>query len=130
LQKLIDRLDLRARCQLLGFVPEEELVARLANARAIFYAPFSEDYGFTTIEAFLARKPVITCHDSGEVTRFVSETASGWVCEPQSEAISECLKEAFELSPAELEQKAASGCSVAKSITWENVLNQLVIPYV
>ena len=35
------------------------------------YAPFDEDYGYVTLEAFLARKPVITTTDAGGTLEFV-----------------------------------------------------------
>ena len=44
--------------------------ARLyADALAVVYPPFDEDFGYVTLEAFLARKPVITCHGLGWTER-------------------------------------------------------------
>ena len=49
----------------------------------VVYAPFDEDYGYVTLEAFLAAKPVITATDSGG-TRSSScvDGVNGFVCEP------------------------------------------------
>src|SRR5204862_2430967 len=43
-----------------GGVDERTLVDLYAGARAVVFPPFDEDYGYVTLEAFLARKPVIT----------------------------------------------------------------------
>ena len=39
--------------------------AAMPSALAVAYVPFDEDFGYVTLEAFLARKPVITASDSG-----------------------------------------------------------------
>ena len=46
------------------------------------YPPFDEDFGYVTLEAFLARKPVVTCTDSGGPNEFVVDGVNGFVCEP------------------------------------------------
>ncbi len=43
-----------------GAAGGDELVALYADALAVVYAPFDEDYGYVTLEAFLSEKPVIT----------------------------------------------------------------------
>jgi hypothetical protein len=48
------------RVELLGFVSADELIALYAGARAAYYAPLNEDYGYVTVESFLSRKPVVT----------------------------------------------------------------------
>ena len=40
-----------------------------------------------TLEAFLARKPVVTATDSGGTLTFVEDGVSGLVCEPRAEAV-------------------------------------------
>ncbi len=35
------------------------------DALAVVYPPYDEDFGYVTLEAFLSRKPVVTCTDSG-----------------------------------------------------------------
>ncbi len=48
------------------------------------YPPFDEDFGYVTLEAFLARKPVVTCTDSGGPNEFVVDGVNGYVCEPDA----------------------------------------------
>jgi glycosyltransferase involved in cell wall biosynthesis len=129
LQAKVKEYGIGDRCRITGFVSDEELLDSLSRARAVFYAPVDEDYGFATIEAFLAGKPVITCSDSGEVARFVRETGSGWVTKPYPSEIAESLKKAYALSSDELGKCAEPGYEAARQITWENVLSRLVSPF-
>ena len=50
-------------------------------------APFDEDFGYVTLEAFLARKPVITAADAGGPLEFVVDGVNGASCAPTPEAI-------------------------------------------
>ena len=129
LQQLVDKLGLQDRCELLGFVSEEELLEHLSTARAVFYAPFDEDYGYATVEGFHARKPVITCADSGEVANMVRSTGSGWVVEPIPARIGGLLDNVSGMSDTALAEKAEAGYLESQSVNWDNVLNQLVIPH-
>ena len=68
-------LGVADRVELLGFVSADELIALYAGARAAYYAPLNEDYGYVTVESFLSRKPVVTTSDAGGVLEFVTATA-------------------------------------------------------
>jgi len=127
LATLIHKKRLEHKCKMLGYVSEEDLVGYLANCRAVFYAPYDEDYGYATIEAFLAKKPVITCTDSGEVTNIVSRTESGFVVDNDAKAIAATLDTVYAMSNTQLEQLAETGHQFAKSITWDNVIEKLVL---
>jgi glycosyltransferase involved in cell wall biosynthesis len=127
LKATIEKENVSDRCQMLGYVSEKELTHYLANCRAVFYAPYDEDYGYATIEAFLAQKPVITCHDSGEVATIVKKTGSGFIVENNPKAITEVIKKLYKLSPTQLKKKAQQGYEFAKSIRWNNVLEKLVL---
>jgi glycosyltransferase involved in cell wall biosynthesis len=127
LDKLIKDNKLADRCKMLGYVSEEELTHYLADCKAVFYAPYDEDYGYATIEAFLAKKPVITCHDSGEVATIVNNTQSGFVVDNEPKAVADVIKELYSLSPSQLEKMAQNGHEFAKSISWDKVLEKLVL---
>lgn len=73
------RLGLDGRVEFRGFVSEEERIALYAGALAVVYAPFDEDLGYVTLEAFLAEKPVITMADSGGPLEFVRDGVNGAV---------------------------------------------------
>ncbi|MEP6610156.1 MAG: glycosyltransferase family 4 protein [Burkholderiaceae bacterium] len=125
----IERLGLGQRCRLAGYVPENELIDALGHARAAFYGPYDEDYGYATIEAFLAEKPVITCSDSGEAARIVARTAGGWVVEPKPAAIAAALQDAYRQNDDQLAALGRSGASFARTLSWEHVVDELVTPY-
>src|SRR4051812_25352517 len=65
LTALVTELNLADRVQLVGAVPQAELLQYFAHCRAVCFPPRGEDYGFVTVEAFASRKAVVTCTDSG-----------------------------------------------------------------
>lgn len=72
----------------LRFLSRPELAALVNNASGVAYIPFDEDAeGYVTVEAFQARKPVITTTDSGGVLGVVKHGQSGLVAEPSPEPI-------------------------------------------
>ncbi len=80
-QGLDQRVDLR------GFVDDEELIELYAGALAVIYAPVDEDYGYVTLQAFFAGKPVITAADSGGTLEWVQDGVNGLVTDGSPEAI-------------------------------------------
>ncbi|HEY3228324.1 MAG TPA: glycosyltransferase family 4 protein, partial [Roseiflexaceae bacterium] len=54
LEALARDLGLGERAQFRGYVPDEELIDLYAGARALYYAPIDEDYGFATVQALAA----------------------------------------------------------------------------
>jgi len=91
LTSLIDRLGLHARVRLIGRVDQGEMRAWYANALGVFFAPHDEDYGYVTLEAMLACKPVITCTDSGGPLEFVTDQETGLVVLPAPEAVADAI---------------------------------------
>jgi glycosyltransferase involved in cell wall biosynthesis len=127
LENLINKMGISDRCKLLGFLSDEDLLNHLSEARAVFYAPLDEDYGYATIEAFLAKKPVITCDDSGEVKLFVEETGSGLVSDINSRSIASNISKIYDMTNKELNEMAQPGYELAKNITWDKILKKLVL---
>jgi glycosyltransferase involved in cell wall biosynthesis len=82
LEELVQRHALSDRVELLGRVTEEELARLYADCLAVFYAPYDEDFGFVTVEAFRAAKPVLTAADSGAVLELVRDGENGRVHAP------------------------------------------------
>ena len=70
---------MRDRVDLLGWVDDRDVPDLYANTLAVFYAPYDEDYGYVTVEAFKAGKPVLTAADSGGVLEFVEDGRNGYV---------------------------------------------------
>ena len=128
LRRLAEKLGVSDRVELKGFVDDDELLKLIACCRAIFYTPVDEDFGFATIEAFHAFKPVITSDDSGEVERIVRHTQSGWVSPSNPVALAESLGKCFAESSERLKSMAGAGYELARKITWDNVIQNLVEP--
>ena len=83
------QLGLDGRVEFLGFIDNEELIDRMSRALAVVLTPHDEDYGFTTIEACLAAKPVIATEDAGGVLEFVVDGETGCVVPSDPDAIAD-----------------------------------------
>lgn len=72
---------LEARVEVIPrWISEEEKHRLLAGCRGVIYLPYGEDsYGYVTLEAFHARKPVITLADSGGILELVEDGHNGRV---------------------------------------------------
>ncbi len=113
------------RVTFLGSVEDDALIELYAGALAVIYPPYDEDFGYVTLEAFLARKPVVTCTDSGGPNEFVVNGHNGCVCDPEPEALADAMRQ---LS-ADRRRAAAfgdAGHEVAQRITWDGVIETLV----
>ncbi|GAC1441477.1 MAG: glycosyltransferase family 4 protein [Solirubrobacteraceae bacterium] len=120
--ELAGRIELRA-----GWIPQREKVALLANALGVLYTPYDEDFGYVTLEAFLARKPVITCDDSGGPLDFVQDGISGLVCPPEPAAIAEAIDRLHGDRGAARRMGAAGHERIeALEISWERVVERLL----
>jgi len=80
LASLITAEGLGDKVELLGWVDDEELLDHYAQCLGVFHAPYDEDYGFVTLEAFGALKAVVAAADSGGVLEFVRDGVNGWIC--------------------------------------------------
>ncbi len=90
----------------------------------MLYAPVDEDYGYVTVEAFLSGKPVVTCTDSGGTLEFVVDGESGFVVEPQAEAIGTAIDRLYRNRDRASEMGAAGRPRVA-DIGWDLVVESL-----
>lgn len=125
LKKMIIDLNLQERVFLLGKLRDDELISYYSRARAIFFAPYKEDFGFITMEAFSSRKPVITCNDSGGPAEIVKDGISGFVLEPEPERIAEKIDLLSE-NPELAREMGERGFESIRDIRWENVVKKLI----
>jgi glycosyltransferase involved in cell wall biosynthesis len=109
----------------LGAVEDAALLDLYAGALAVIYPPFDEDFGYVTLEAFLARKPVITCTDSGGPNEFVLDGINGYSCEPAPEALAAAINDLASHRPR-AEGFGDAGHAAAARITWDGVVEALV----
>jgi glycosyltransferase involved in cell wall biosynthesis len=124
-EALAESLGVSDRVEFLGAVDADRLLDLYANALAVLYTPFDEDFGYVTLEAFLAHKPVITSTDAGGPLEFVEDGVNGFVCPPAPEALAEAVNQL-----AHDRTRAASlgdaGFDLARRITWDGVIEKLV----
>jgi glycosyltransferase involved in cell wall biosynthesis len=73
LRRRIEEWGLQDRVTVLGWLSEEDKARWMANACAVVFLPYDEDYGYVTVEAFHCRKPVITFTDSGGTNELVED---------------------------------------------------------
>ncbi len=125
LEGIAAKLGLGERVRFLGFVPDAELVELYAGARAVYYAPVDEDYGFATVEAFGAARPVVTTDDAGGVLEFVTAGVSGLICPPNPTAVARAL-DTLAADPALAERMGLAGRPQVAAITWAKVVAALV----
>jgi glycosyltransferase involved in cell wall biosynthesis len=125
LDALSRELGVSPRVEFVGSAGADRLIDLYANALAVLYVPFDEDYGYVTLEAFLSHKPVITATDSGGTLEFVRDGDNGFICDPSPAAIGAALARLAsdqQLAP----RLGASGFTRASAVTWDGVVEQLV----
>ena len=126
LESLARKLKVQKRVEWLGSISEEEKRARYAGALAIVYPPIDEDYGYVTLEAMLASKPVITCLDSGGPLEFVDES-TGLVADPTPEALAAAFDSVWEnRDRATAWGHAARARYESLNLSWANVVKKLL----
>nr|WP_286010019.1 glycosyltransferase [Larsenimonas salina] len=126
-RQLIEQHGLDDRVRLLGGFSEEEKLAWYAHAMAVFFGPYDEDYGYITLEAMLAGKPVITCKDSGGPCEFVSHGETGWIVAPEPQAIAAAIDDAWHNRVRSAEMgRCATAAYHRAGISWQQVTEQLI----
>jgi glycosyltransferase involved in cell wall biosynthesis len=124
-EALAESIGIADRIEFAGHLSEDGLVELYRDALAVLYAPFDEDYGYVTLEAFLARKPIVTANDSGGPLEFVEDGVNGFVCEPAPEALASAINRLA--GNRELASSfGAAGYERARPVTWEGVIGKLV----
>jgi glycosyltransferase involved in cell wall biosynthesis len=125
LQARVRRQDLGDRVELRGFVPDQELVELFAGALAVVYAPADEDYGYVTLQAFLAGKPVVTAQDAGGVLEWVEDGVTGLVTDGSPEAIGAAV-DRLAGDRALAERLGAAGRERVAGLAWAPVVRELL----
>jgi glycosyltransferase involved in cell wall biosynthesis len=118
-------LDLVHRVTFTGSLWGEPVADLYAGALGVVYAPFDEDYGYVTLESFLAGKPMITTTDAGGPLEFVRDGVNGFVCEPASASLAAAI-DRLDTDRALAERLGGAGRELAQTITWNGVIEQLL----
>jgi glycosyltransferase involved in cell wall biosynthesis len=124
-EALAAQLGVAGRIVFLGSVQDDALVELYRDALAVAYPPYDEDFGYVTLEAFLARRPVITATDSGGPNEFVIDGVNGFVCAPEPDAFAAAINR---LAASREKAKALgdAGYERAAQVTWDGVIEKLV----
>ena len=127
LMERAEKLGLGDRCVFPGYVSDDAYLDYLANCRAVYYGPYDEDYGFATVEAFLAQKPVLTFADSGEPCVMVRSTGCGWVAErTDASSLAALTAKVGAMQDGAVRDIGRLGLQFATGIHWDAVFHRLV----
>jgi glycosyltransferase involved in cell wall biosynthesis len=126
LSELARELGLADRVRLEGRVDDERLIELYAGARAVFYAPFDEDYGYVTLEAFRSGRAVVTTADAGGVLEFVRDGENGFVCEAGDlDAVASRFDRLYD-DPELAIRLGSSGQESVREIGWDRVTDRIL----
>lgn len=125
LERLAAETGVSGRVTFAGAPDDLRLAEFYAGALAVIYTPFDEDYGYVTLEAFLAHKPVITARDSGGTLEFVTDGDTGIITDPDPVAIAAAITR-LSRDRALAERIGDAGWARARGVTWDGVVEQLV----
>jgi glycosyltransferase involved in cell wall biosynthesis len=116
-----DRVTIR------GFVSDQEMVELYANALAVCYLPFDEDYGYVTLEGMLSAKPLVIARDSGGPTEFVEHEGTGLIVEPDPKAPATALDQLYS-DRTRARRLGASGQEKIRTmnLSWTNVVEKII----
>lgn len=123
LERLSSKLGLTDRVKFLGFVEDKQLLELYANCLAVYFAPYDEDYGYVTLEAYLSQKPVITLDDTGGVLEFVKDGESGFVLSNLQELSSKI--DYLHQHKQVAKDLGRVGYQGVKNISWDCVIDRL-----
>jgi glycosyltransferase involved in cell wall biosynthesis len=125
LQQQVILLGLQERIIIKGFVSREEKITLYANALAVYNGAYEEDYGYVTLEAFFASKPVITHLDSGGPLEFVIDEENGFICDASAEAVASVLNQ---LTPTMAKRLGESGRQLMLdlNLNWDFIIDSLL----
>jgi len=125
LRERVRELGLEGRVELLGPISDQQLVEHYARCRAVFFAPWNEDYGFVTLEAFRSGKAVVTTLDSGGPAELVRHGETGWVGEPTPESLAPHL-DAIAEDRGLCERMGRAAAAMASAHTWAAAVEELL----
>jgi glycosyltransferase involved in cell wall biosynthesis len=125
LEALAASLGVADRVVFRGRVDEAALKTLYARCTAVFYAPFDEDYGLVTLEAFQCRKPVVTTTDAGGPLEFVRDGETGLVTSPEAGAVGAALARLVS-EPSLARALGERGHESVRGMSWDIVIETLM----
>ncbi len=115
------------RIKRLGYVPDDELSALLAGARAVAYPSRGEGFGLPVPEALAAGAVVVTTKDT--VMAEVAGDAALLVPPGDAASLADALESAISMTAEQRNALADRGSQVAQQFTWDRCVDQHVLAY-
>lgn len=127
LQARSRKLRLGDRAVWKGYTTEQEKLALYATCLGVVYPPIDEDYGYITLEAMLAHKPVITTHDAGGPLEFIETGETGLVVDSDADALAEAMDSLWrDRARARRMGDAGFESYREKRISWDTAIDALL----
>ena len=122
-----NRLENRVQYQNL-WLGEDEKLKLISESLGLLFIPFHEDYGYVTLEAYYAAKPLITCTDAGSPVGFVEEGKTGYIAQPTPQDIAEKMDLLYldRQKAAEMGRNARAEI-LRRNITWDETVRKLLL---
>jgi colanic acid/amylovoran biosynthesis glycosyltransferase len=109
IEALIDRLDLRSRVRVTGWISSDEVRTEILAARALVLPSFAEGLPVVLMEAMALRRPVLSTYVAG-IPELVIPRENGWLFPAGSiEDLVAAMASCLSTSPAELARMGESG---------------------
>jgi glycosyltransferase involved in cell wall biosynthesis len=129
LNRLVELYGLQNKVEIGGrWIDEREKADLFAKATGALYLPYDEDsYGYVTLEAFHASKPVISLTDSGGPEEVIENGVNGLIVEPTPQALADAMDRLWSNRKRTIEMGRAAFESLRKHrINWDNVVEAMV----
>jgi glycosyltransferase involved in cell wall biosynthesis len=127
LRERIGAHGLEERIRLEVGVSDARLHELYRGALGVFFGAYDEDYGYVTIEAFAAARPVVTLTDSGGPLEFVRDAETGLVSTPSPKAIAEAFDRLWSDREAAVAWGLAGHRLVRETVPeWPEVVDRLL----
>ena len=111
LERLIDRLGLRGRVRITGFLDNHGVRRELEAARALVLPSFAEGLPVVIMEAMALGRPVISTYIAG-IPELVEPGRNGWLVPAGAvEPLVDAMAEALAADTAELERMGRAGAA-------------------
>ena len=125
LEALASALGIRERVEFCGFVDDARLTELYRGARAVWFCPRHEEFGYVALEAMSFAKPLITALDSGGPTELVRDGFSAVVVEPDPASAAAAIRRLTQ--EPELAARLCSQAHASRPLTeWPAVIERLL----
>ncbi|SPF50402.1 Glyscosyl transferase [Candidatus Sulfopaludibacter sp. SbA4] len=129
LRRSIEKYGLGRRVSLMSqWVTEAQKVDLFARCLGVVYFPFDEDsYGYPSLEAHAARKPVLTTTDSGGTVELVVNRRNGFVTPADPELIARAMDDLYQ-DQGQARRMGEAGTQRVQElgIHWDRVIARLL----